>query len=112
MSALVSSPNPVSADGFRAFMRRLLRSASGAVGAFGVIFVILVAIFAPWLAPYDPNLQDTAIRLAAPDAAHWLGTDAFGRDLLSRLIYGARPTLLLLLFVVLLMHRLGSWLVF
>lgn len=107
MSALVSSSKPLPADGFRAFIRRLMRSPSGAIGAFGVIFVILVAVFAPWLAPYDPNLQNTAIRLAAPDAAHWLGTDAFGRDLLSRLIYGARPTLLLLLFVVLLMAPLG-----
>lgn len=94
-------------DGFRAFARRLLRSPSGAIGAFGVAFVIFIAVFAPLIAPYDPNLQNTAIRLAEPDALHWLGTDAFGRDILSRLMYGARPTLLLLFFVVLLMAPLG-----
>lgn len=107
MSALSTSSAAFPDDGFRAFARRLLRSPSGAIGAFGVAFVIFVAIFAPLIAPYDPNLQNTAIRLAAPDALHWLGTDAFGRDILSRLIYGARPTLLLLFFVVLLMAPLG-----
>jgi peptide/nickel transport system permease protein len=59
-------------------------------------------------APYDPTLQETANRLMPPKRPqHWLGTDAFGRDILSRLIYGARPTLLLVLFVVLLMAPVG-----
>lgn len=107
MNALVPTAASMPNDGFRAFLRRLLRSPSGAIGVLGVVFVILVAVFAPWIAPYNPNLQETAIRLAAPDSVHWLGTDAFGRDILSRLIYGARPTLLLLLFVVLLMAPLG-----
>jgi peptide/nickel transport system permease protein len=89
------------------FLSRLMRSPSAAAGTLGVALVVLVALFAPLIAPYDPNLQETANRLAAPQAAHWLGTDAFGRDLLSRLIYGARPTLLLLMFVVLLMAPLG-----
>lgn len=89
------------------FLSRLARSPSAAAGAIGVALVVLVAMLAPLIAPYDPNLQETANRLAAPEAAHWLGTDAFGRDLLSRLIYGTRPTLLLLMFVVLLMAPLG-----
>lgn len=89
------------------FFSRLARSPSAATGAVGVALVVLVALLAPLIAPYDPNLQETANRLAAPDVAHWLGTDAFGRDLLSRLIYGTRPTLLLLMFVVLLMAPLG-----
>ena len=90
------------------FLRRLLRSPSAAIGGAIVLFVLLVAIFAPLIAPYDPNLQETANRLMAPEAAHWLGTDAFGRDILSRLIFGARPTLLLVLFVVLLMAPIGT----
>jgi peptide/nickel transport system permease protein len=62
-------------------------------GAAIVIVVALVAILAPLLAPYGPNAQDLAQRLQPPNAAHWLGTDELGRDILSRLIYGARVTL-------------------
>lgn len=87
--------------------RRVLRSPSAAIGAAIVLVILAAAILAPWIAPYDPNLQETANRLMPPSAAHWLGTDAFGRDQLSRLIFGARPTLLLVLFVVLLMAPIG-----
>jgi peptide/nickel transport system permease protein len=66
-----------------------LALAGGAI----VVAVALVAIFAPLLAPYAPNAQDLAQRLQPPNAAHWLGTDELGRDILSRLIYGARVTL-------------------
>lgn len=58
-----------------------------------VVAVALVAIFAPLLAPHAPNVQDLAHRLRPPSAAHWLGTDELGRDILSRLVYGARVTL-------------------
>jgi peptide/nickel transport system permease protein len=88
-------------------LRRIGRSPSTAVGISIILLVLAAAIFAPIIAPYDPYAQDTAIRLAEPSAAHWLGTDAFGRDLLTRLLYGARPTLLLVLFVVLLMAPVG-----
>jgi len=89
------------------FLQRLLRSPAAAAGCLVVIVILALALFAPWIAPYDPNLQETANRLMPPDAAHWLGTDGFGRDILSRIIYGARPTLLLVLVVVLLMAPLG-----
>jgi peptide/nickel transport system permease protein len=89
------------------FLQRLLRSPAAAVGCVVVTVILALALFAPWIAPYDPNLQETANRLMPPDAAHWLGTDGFGRDILSRIIYGARPTLLLVLVVVLLMAPLG-----
>lgn len=102
MSAIVQHP----LDG-PSFLRRLLRSPSAAAGSAVVVFILAVALFAPLIAPYDPNLQETANRLMPPSIAHWFGTDGFGRDLLSRMIYGARPTLLLLLFVVLLMAPLG-----
>lgn len=55
--------------------------------------IILVALLAPWIAPYDPNDQDAIASLGAPDAAHWFGTDFFGRDVLSRVIWGARVSL-------------------
>lgn len=64
---------------------------------FGVIiclFWILMAIIAPMVAPYDPVVQDLALRLKAPSAAHIFGTDNFGRDIFSRVIYGGRYSLL------------------
>jgi peptide/nickel transport system permease protein len=51
------------------------------------------AVFAPWVAPYDPLTVDYTAMLAAPSAEHWLGTDSFGRDVLSRVIYGSRTAL-------------------
>jgi peptide/nickel transport system permease protein len=88
-------------------LRRVLRSPSASIGSAVVVLILVMALLAPLIAPYDPILQDTANRLMPPTSAHWLGTDAFGRDILSRLIYGARPTLLLVLVVVLLMAPLG-----
>ena len=66
----------------------------GAVGAAVVLVMIVLGVFAGPLAPYDPVAVDFGAMLAAPSAAHWLGTDAFGRDVLSRLIYGSRTALL------------------
>ena len=65
----------------------------GAIGAGIVVVMLLVAVFAPWLAPYDPVAVDFGAMLSPPGAKHWLGTDAFGRDVLSRLIYGSRTAL-------------------
>ena len=65
----------------------------GAIGAGIVVLMLLVAVFAPWLAPYDPVTVDFGAMLSPPGAQHWLGTDAFGRDVLSRLIYGSRTAL-------------------
>lgn len=64
---------------------------------FGVIiclFWIVMAIIAPFVAPYDPVVQDLTLRLKAPSAAHIFGTDNFGRDIFSRVIYGGRYSLL------------------
>jgi peptide/nickel transport system permease protein len=83
------------------------RSPAAAVGAAIMILILAVAALAPLIAPYDPIAQDVAQRLAAPSAGHWLGTDAFGRDILSRLIYGTRPTLFILSLVALIMAPLG-----
>jgi peptide/nickel transport system permease protein len=57
--------------------------------------MVLAAIFAPWLAPHDPYAIDPIVRLTPPNAAHWFGTDQFGRDTLSRAIYSARMALLI-----------------
>jgi ABC-type dipeptide/oligopeptide/nickel transport system permease subunit len=87
---------------------RFLRSSpTGAISLFVWIALILVAIFAPYLAPYDPVEADfTAVR-SAPSATHLLGTDNLGRDVLSRIIFGARITLIVSISSVLLGDLLG-----
>jgi peptide/nickel transport system permease protein len=76
-------------------MSRLFRrlGASGTVGLVLVLLLVLAAVFAPLVAPYDPLEVDLDARLAAPDAAHLLGTDQAGRDVLSRILHGARSSL-------------------
>jgi peptide/nickel transport system permease protein len=73
----------------RAFLRHPLAVAGLAI----VLLLALVAAIAPLVAPFSPTAQDLALRLRPPGARHWLGTDEFGRDILSRLLYGARITL-------------------
>lgn len=67
------------------------------LGAFGMMLVIVVALTgfaADWIAPYSPTSNDFAAMTEPPSLAHWLGTDQFGRDLLSRIIFGARTALI------------------
>jgi peptide/nickel transport system permease protein len=66
----------------------------GAAGAGIVVVMILAAVFADVISPYNPLATDYGAMLGAPSAEHWLGTDEFGRDLLTRIIYGARTALL------------------
>lgn len=74
--------------------QRLAKRKSALVGLAVVLLMVSVAIFAPLLAPYDPTAQSwTAVR-KAPSAAHWFGTDEAGRDILSRIIWGARASLM------------------
>lgn len=65
----------------------------GAGGALIILVMIFVALFAQALAPYDPYRGDYALQFGRPSAEHWLGTDEFGRDVLSRIMYGARIAL-------------------
>ena len=80
----------------------------GAIGAAIVLVMVAAAATAGILAPYDPLETDYGAMLAAPDAGHWLGTDAFGRDVLSRIIYGSRTALMVGLGASLLGATLGS----
>ena len=61
-----------------------------AIAAAGVAVMVLIAIFAPWIAPYNPIVSDVSVALQPPSAAHWAGTDQLGRDILSRLIVATR----------------------
>ena len=65
----------------------------GAVGGALIVVMVLVAVLAGWLAPYDPLATDYGAMFSPPGARHWLGTDAFGRDGLSRIVYGSRTAL-------------------
>ncbi|HEX4244854.1 MAG TPA: ABC transporter permease subunit, partial [Acidimicrobiales bacterium] len=75
------------------FWARFLRQRWALVGLTILVLIILAAIFAPLVAPYPPNAPDINAINAGPSASHWLGTDDLGRDILSRLIWGARISL-------------------
>ena len=77
-------------NGFFAFLRRDVRAA---LAIAYLALLVLVAVAAPWLSPYSPTAQNVNDMLAQPSAAHWLGTDDLGRDILSRLIHGAPATI-------------------
>jgi len=82
-------------------------NALGMIGLSIILLFILLALFAPWLATHDPATQDLANRLAKPSAAHWLGTDELGRDIYSRLLFGGRVTLGMVIAVVVLVAPIG-----
>src|SRR5688500_6208707 len=76
------------------FLGRLMRIRGAGIGLVLITITALAAIAAPIVAPYDPTKVDVNALLADPSSAHALGTDQLGRDLLSRLIYGARISLI------------------
>lgn len=78
----------------------LLRNPSAVLGGTIILCMALMAVFAPLLAPYEPNAINLPNRLLPPSAAHWFGTDEAGRDILSRIIYGARISLVIGLVVI------------
>lgn len=80
------------------------------ISAIVVLMFILLAIFAPFFSPYDPDYADFAAFLQGPSAEHWLGTDNFGRDVLSRLIYGTRVSLIIGVLAVLIACAIGTFL--
>lgn len=81
-------------------MRRLAKNKMAMVGLVLVLVIVFTAIFANFIAPYDPYDQNLREKLQFPSAEHLLGTDNFGRDLFSRIIYGARTSLLVALLSV------------
>ena len=75
-------------------IRRLILNRAAMIGGITILLLIVLAIFAPWIAPYSYSYQNLDIGASPPSAEHLLGTDVLGRDLLSRLLYGARISLL------------------
>lgn len=81
-------------DGVREKLRRMARQNKlAAFSAVLIALVLLLAVFAPLIAPYGEAEQDVLARLQPPSAAHWFGTDELGRDVLSRILYGSRLSL-------------------
>ena len=75
-------------------IRRLIQNRAAMIGGITIVVLIILAIFAPWIAPYSYSYQNLDLGASPPSAEHLLGTDVLGRDLLSRLLYGARISLL------------------
>ena len=95
------------ASGFRFFFKIFFGRGLVVFGMVVILLFIVAAVFAPWLAPYNPDKLDMNNTLLQPGAAHWLGTDALGRDTLSRIIYGTQTSLLIGFFVVILGSAVG-----
>ncbi|AJY44694.1 ABC transporter permease [Martelella endophytica] len=85
----------------------LLGNPLAAIGLAIVLLLIVMAVFAPWLAPYSPFGQSLGERLQPPSMEHWMGTDELGRDILSRVIYGARITLMIVALVAVISAPIG-----
>ena len=77
-----------------AVLQRLLRRPAAAFGLVVIVAFVVMALGAAWIAPYDPIATGFAIVRKAPSTAHWFGTDEIGRDVLSRVVFGARASLL------------------
>lgn len=90
-----------------AFGRSARHNPLAAAGVLMVVVFIVFALFAPWIAPQDPASIDLPSRLASPSHAHWFGTDELGRDILARIIYGARISMLVGSSVVIVSLALG-----
>jgi peptide/nickel transport system permease protein len=93
-------------QGYR-LARALARNPLAMVGLAIIVALLIVAAFAPWLAPHSAVDGDLANRLAPPSAVHWMGTDELGRDIMSRIIFGARITLYIVLLVAVIAAPLG-----
>jgi peptide/nickel transport system permease protein len=110
-SDLTTQPDEpfVETEGFwRTTLRRLLRHPVGRIGLIIVIILVLMAIFGPLISPYDPNAIDFENRFSPPTLEHYFGTDDFGRDTYSRILYGARISLMVGVIAVLIAGTLGT----
>ncbi len=77
----------------RSVLAKVFATPKGGIAGTYLCFLVLLAVFAPWITPYPYDVQNLAIASQAPSWSHWLGTDEFGRDVLSRIMYGARTSL-------------------
>ncbi len=92
MAEIVTS-KPATGEGMK-FFRRFLKRKTVALGVIVLVIFVLLAVFAPWIAPYSPSKLSIVNRLKPPGELYWFGTDEFGRDVFSRTIYAGRLSLL------------------
>ncbi|MFP1746898.1 ABC transporter permease subunit [Lonsdalea quercina] len=85
---------------WRDFWQAVRRNPMAMLSGGFILFLVLVAVFAPWLAPYNPLESDWMALASPPSASHWMGTDDLGRDVMSRIIFGARISLYIGIFSV------------
>ncbi|RMO02570.1 Dipeptide ABC transporter, permease protein DppC [Pseudomonas syringae pv. antirrhini] len=104
--APTSSLAAFAASGVR-LMRFLLRNPMTLAGLIVIVTLLIVALFAPWIATHDPLAQDLSAALRMPGAQHWFGTDEYGRDVFSRLVYGSRITLYIVMLVTVIVGPIG-----
>jgi peptide/nickel transport system permease protein len=95
----LAAPVPLAADAAvespaRRALRRLLRRRGAIFGLVVIVIFVLLAVLAPWVTPYDPIAQSWMTVRKAPSALHWFGTDEVGRDVLTRVVFGARASLM------------------
>ncbi|OSN61685.1 putative D,D-dipeptide transport system permease protein DdpC [Pseudomonas syringae pv. actinidiae] len=101
-----SSLAALAASGVR-LMRFLLRNPMTLAGLIVIVTLLIVALFAPWIATHDPLAQDLSAALRMPGEQHWFGTDEYGRDVFSRLVYGSRITLYIVMLVTVIVGPIG-----
>ncbi|TCR02640.1 peptide/nickel transport system permease protein [Neorhizobium sp. JUb45] len=106
MPASLSNPNS-SLRRFMAIIRELLGNPSSGFGLVVITILLLTALVAPLIAPYEPNVINLNNVLQPPNAAHWFGTDELGRDIMSRIIYGTRISLTIITIVSVIVGPVG-----
>ncbi|QXW43067.1 ABC transporter permease [Pseudomonas amygdali] len=106
VQAPTSSLSALAASSAR-LMRFLLRNPMTLAGLIVIGTLMIVALFAPWIATHDPLAQDLSAALRMPGAQNWLGTDEYGRDVFSRLVYGSRITLYIVMLVTVIVGPIG-----
>jgi peptide/nickel transport system permease protein len=106
-NAEVISEVPSKSSEFRRMISVFFGRPLPVIGLFLIVLLIVTAVFATWLAPYDPYKMDIVHKLQPPSSAHLLGTDSLGRDTLSRVIYGSRTSLLVAIVAITISSVLG-----
>jgi peptide/nickel transport system permease protein len=103
-----SSGEPIKDTFFKDLRRSLFRNKMAVIGGVVIVLIVLIAIFAPWVAPYNPYKVDLNEQFQKPGLKYLLGTDMYGRDVLSRIIYGSRISLMIGLVPTIISMVVGS----
>ncbi|MCD7819012.1 MAG: ABC transporter permease subunit [Lachnospiraceae bacterium] len=99
---------PKAQNQLKVYVKKFVKKKTAMISLIFILFLIVIAIIGPWIAPYDPAAPDYYNLLAGPSAAHLLGTDEFGRDVLSRLLVGTRLSLVCALVAVIVGTAIGT----